>query len=272
MVIYWTIGEFMIKGVSTTMIGACAALAIFWSSSCTPPIETFPETCADLQEQIVAQTGNRPSDGTYTLFIEGNEAMPWQAYCRRMNLTSPIEYLTVDEQNNFAQIGNGQSVAVTNYRRYRIDPIRLEINPLDDSFAVNDAGFDQFTPVLPVGMSYIPAGWAEFQPVNAFDGPAAESRASLAGTAFVFSESILANNLADFFCQVDTPETDSTNTAGTGAEVSSDLTAFHLTAINSNPENSPSGVSTREVADCANLGPTAQTFTSGSWPLQYVGE
>ena len=262
----------MTKSPRTNLVGSFAVLTVMWISSCTPSTATFPKTCAEIQAQVVADTGNRPADGTYTLFVEGKEAMPWQAFCRRMNLSSPTEYLTVSEQDNFSQIANGQFIAVTRYRRYRIDPIKLEINPLDDTFATNDTGFGQFTPVLPDGMTHIPGGWAEFQPFRAFDGPAAEARASLSGTGFVFSESILTNNLADFFCKADTPQTDPANTAGTGAEVSADLTGFHLTAINSNPTNTASGVSTREVADCANLGPTAQTFTSASWPLQYVGQ
>jgi len=52
--------------------------------------------------------------------------------------------------------------------------------------------------------------------------------------------------------------------------VSADLTAFLLTAINSDQANLPSGIVTREVADCENLGENS-SFTTASWPLQYVG-
>lgn len=264
----------MSRWLTLSFVTAGIFQVVAFNTGCQPPpsVIVFPETCKDVQEQIVADTGSRPPDGTYTLYVNGDETMPWDAYCRRMNLSTPVEYLTVSEDNNFSQISNGQFVATTSYRRYRIDPIRLEIDPLDDTFATNDSGFDNFSPILPGSTTHIPAGWAEFQPFQSNDGPAAEANANLAGTGFVFSEEILANNLADFFCQVDVPEVSPSETAGTGASVDSDLTSFHLTAINANLEGMESGVSTREVADCANLGPSATTFDAGVWPLQYAGQ
>lgn len=69
---------------------------------------------------------------------------------------APLEYLTVEESNNYSQIGNGRITAVTSYRRYRIDPTSLEINPLDNAFATN-SGFEDFTPELADGLTSIPA-------------------------------------------------------------------------------------------------------------------
>jgi len=118
---------------------------------------------------------------------------------------------------------------------------------------------------MPGTLTHIPGGWAEFQAHRKDDGPPALANVSLTGTPFAFSDSILANNLNDFFCEV----TSTGDSTGTGASVASDLSSFHLMAINSDPADASSGVSTREVADCADLGP-ASTFTTASWPLQYV--
>ncbi len=243
-------------------ISGCAGPSSSSSSS-------FPETCLEAKELAIDETGSTPSDGTYTLYVDGDEAQPWDAYCYNMSRSEPLEYLTVTEADNYSQIRNDSSVAETTYRRWRIDPATLEIDPLDDTFATSD--FDSFTPVFPVDtMESIPGGWAEVQPVSFNAGTAAESNASLEGTAFAFSETILTNDLADFFCQVDSTTIQPDSTAGTGAEVASDLLSFHLTAVNTNSEIFM-GVSTREVADCDNLGPTATDFTTAAWPLEYVG-
>lgn len=194
---------------------------------------TFPETCAEVQEQAVDETGDRPENGTYTLYVDGDEAQPWDAYCHDMQRTEPVEYLTVEEENNYSQIRDNNAVAETSYRRYRIDPITLEIDPLDDTFATSN--FDDFEPVFPVeDWEHIPAGWAEVQPVFFnFEGTPAEANASLEGTVFIFSEDI-EDTLTVFFCQVDSAEFLPESTDGTGFDVSSDLTSFHLTAVNTN--------------------------------------
>lgn len=233
----------------------------------TDVISTFPQTCLEVQEAAVDETGDRPANGTYTLYIDGDESQPWDVYCHNMNQSEPAEYLSINEADNYSQIRNEDAMAETTYRRYRIDPIQLEINPLDTTFATN--GFDDFTPTLPEGLDAIPAGWAEVQVALFNAGTPALANADLTDTPFVFSETILDNNLMDFFCQVDSDSNTTPYTTGTGAEVGADLKTFHLTAVNT---NSPSmgAVSTREVADCANLGTGATDFTSGAWPLTYV--
>src|SRR5689334_5808744 len=129
-----------------------------------------PETCADVQEAAVADTGVRPPNGIYTLYIDGDADKPWDAYCQGMNLDSPTEYLSVDEDDNVSTLSNGASLAVTSFRRYRIDPTTLTIDPLDDRFAatINDGAL-----VLPGDASHLPAGLAQFASPNDADGPAA---------------------------------------------------------------------------------------------------
>ena len=98
---------------------------------------------------------------------------------------------------------------------------------------------------------------------------------SLEGTPFIFSEDIEetdGDDMSVFFCQVDNNDTlMAESTENTGFTVSNDLTSFHLTAANTNSE-ALSDLSTREVADCENLGPDETEFEEGAWPLQYVGE
>lgn len=238
------------------------------SNTCTLEV-TDPQSCLEIKTRAVAETGTNPLDGTYTLYVGGDPNKPWEVFCFNMDEDTPLEYLSVDSDLNYSQVGNGQSIAVTSYRRFRIDPITLQIDPLDATFATN-TGFDAFTLELPDNLSSIPGGWAQFQPTRSDDGPAAEALADLTGTPFAFSETILANSLNDFFCQVSSDGVPIEDTAGTGAEVGADLRSFRLTAINSNQANLPTGVLTREVADCANLGEDS-TFTSAVWPLQYVG-
>lgn len=262
---------FFILAVCTTILSVYSG-----AIGCAGPVDDdaavmtneFPETCAEVQENAVDETGARPEDGTYTLYIDGDESLPWDAYCHNMRRSDPAEYLTVTEDDNYSQIRNNDFIAETTYRRLRIDPITLEINPLDDTFATSD--FDSFEPELPVdGMEFIPLGWAEIQPTSFNMNEAGEANVSLAGTPFIFDESILDGDLTVFFCQVDSEQANPAYTIGTGAEVESDLTSFHLTAINNNSEGVMSGISTREVADCDNLGTGATDFSSGAFPLVY---
>lgn len=223
-----------------------------------------PQTCLELK-----QTNDQAKqDGVYTLYEGGKSARPWDVYCYGMSTATPKEFLTVTETENFSQIGNGQFTAKTSYRRYRFDPKNLKIDPADSTFATN-TDFDAFDVALPEGVAYLPAGWAEFQPTQANDGPAGRASVNLEGTNFAFDESILANSLEDFFCRVTSgsPAEDGTS----DVQVSADLLSFTLEAINSNQANAPNGVSTRLVAACDDFGPIATDFGSGTWPVQYVG-
>jgi len=227
---------------------------------------SFPETCAEVQEAALDETGERPDDGTYTLYVDGDESMPWDAYCHDMSRAEPSEYLDVTEEDNYSQIGNGFTFAQTTYRRLRIDPILLEINPLDNTFATDD--FAEYEPTFPIEtMESIPAGWAEFVSSGESEETeeAAESRVSLAGTPFIFDESIEANG---YFCSESQPEEIGDQfMEGTGFTVESDLTGFTLTAIHN---MAVLGAYILEVADCQNL--VSSDYTEVFWPLEYVGQ
>lgn len=70
-------------------------------------------------------------------------------------------------------------------------------------------------------MEKIPAGWTDFQPEAADDGPPATAEVSLAGTAFVFSEDILENNLDTFFCAA-SENLKTADASGSGASVAAE--------------------------------------------------
>lgn len=228
-------------------------------NSCSDSSPTLPQTCKDVQDQAVEDTGERPANGTYTLYIEGDEIKPWDVYCHNMNLSEPVEYLTVDEDSNFSEISSGSEVIVTYYRRYRIDPESLEIDPLDDIFATTEGTSD----FMPDDRSHIPAGWAQFMSPSSDDGPAATSSIDLDGTAFVFSEEVLDD---DFFCTVTTGGSED----GSSVTIEADLTKVELTAINNTADEQ-----TKTVGNCTKLSvldnPGTDDFTSAAYPLQYVG-
>ncbi len=242
---------------------ACAQKA---TDDTTEDTTSFPETCADVQQETIDETGERPEDGTYTLYIGGDEAQPWDAYCYNMGRAEPLEYLTVTESDNYSEIGNGDLMAITNYRRIRIDPITLELYPLDDTFSTSD--FDTFEPTLPNDIDFIPLAWAEMQPTGYNMSPGYMASVNLTDTPFAFDESI---NDEGYFCMFTNAEF-SFETEGTGASVASDLKSFTLTAVN-NGSQFIVGSYTREVADCDNLNAAdVENVESAVIPLSYVGE
>lgn len=262
--------------VSSLVLGMIVLSAFSSTLSCkdsaSTTIETFPETCAEVQEQAIEETGDRPSNGTYTLYIDGDEEKPWDAYCHNMNRSQPSEYLTIVEEDNFSQIRNESYLAESTYRRVRIDPLTLEINLLDDTFATTNVD-DGFEPVFPADdtLEFVPLGWAEFQPVAYNSESGAEAHVSLVDTPFAFSEIIIENNLSDYFCQVDSTEIMDYETDGTLVEVSVDLKEFSLVAVNINSEQL-SNLSTRMVADCENMGADSSTFEEAYLPVDYIGD
>jgi hypothetical protein len=227
-----------------------------------------PRSCLEVQEQAVVETGSRPADGTYPLFVDGDADKPWQGYCRGMNRSDPAEYLTVDVDHNYGEISDGSIVTRSEYRRLRIDPADLTIDLLDDAFASTVDG-DAHPDRMPAGRTSVPLGWAYFESGSSDDGPAAEAELDLAGTAFAFDESVVADDLA-FFCQVtadgDVPAVDS-------ASVASDLRAFTLSALDPVADRG-----SRMVADCEHLqvgdndALDALELEGAVVPLVYAGE
>jgi cysteine-rich repeat protein len=96
----------------------------------------IPKTCADY---VNADPGL--PDGEYTLRYEGNPDKPWTAYCHDM-AGAATEYLVLDNVGgdfNFGQytaggFSPGTSVR-TSYERLRIDPLTLEVDIDDRTFA-----------------------------------------------------------------------------------------------------------------------------------------
>jgi len=222
-----------------------------------PVATSFPESCAEIVDLAVEQTGEPPENGTYTLYVNGDESMPWDAYCHDMNRSEQFEFLSVDETDNFSEVVYGDQIATTTYRRLRIDPVTLEINPFDVTFADTDQEVEE----MPEGLSDVPAGWAQFNPRHFMDLGAAMASVDLSGTAFVFSEDLLEDN---FFCTV-VITGDTGDTTGSGATMPSDRASLELTAINTLMYSE-----TRTVADCNHL-TDDWDVSEGWWPLEYVG-
>ena len=82
-------------------------------------------------------------DGTYTLYVNGDPAKPWEAFCAGMQLASgPSEYLTLVNvlgDANFSQYTAGGFSPGTNvktsYIRLRLDPTTLKVAIADETFA-----------------------------------------------------------------------------------------------------------------------------------------
>ena len=268
----------LIRYIKVVLFALCISLYSAYSGvfGCSGPDSddtatgSFPETCAEVQDVALDETGEILSNGTYTLYVDGDESMPWDAYCYDMSRAEPKEFIDVEELNNYSQISNGADIFETTYSRLRIDPVRLEIWPLDTTFA--DSNFeitDEDAPMLPEGMEHILLGWAEFQVIGFDESPvAAESNVSLAGTAFILDESV---NDDGFFCDAGTDIPDEFKT--TSATVADDLLSFTLSATT---VYSDDGASVREVADCTNLGSDFDTMVEADVDaavitLEYVG-
>ncbi len=220
----------------------------------------LPQACIDVRTKAIGESGVAPANGSYTLYVGRNPNKPWTAYCHRMNLSQPTEYLSVDETDNFSQISNGTVVAQTSYRRLRIDPVTFVVDLLDDTFATTEDG----GLTLPSGRSSVPAGWAQFGSAQSDDGPAAHAQIDLTGTGFALAESVLADELA-FFCAVTAEGSPLPPTGGNSVEVANDLASFTLAAL-----DPTGGSSTKVVADCTHLSVADDSLTTGTLPLQYV--
>ena len=239
-------------------LAATAATGCMVPSRSDSALDTaHPETCAEVQQRLV-HSNSSLQDGQFTLFVEGDPAKPWRAYCVGMKWESPTEYIEVEPANNYSQLAYDQRVVTTSFRSYRIDPETASIDPMDARFATTTGN----TPAgeLPGG-TFVPAGWAEFDAETRGAGPPATARVDLSGTGFAFHDKVKDGDLSTFFCSqtgdsVDAPQ-------GDQVTVSADLISFRLKAIN--PEPGPR----RVVADCHDM--TAATLQHGAWPLQYRG-
>lgn len=106
-----------------------------------PPSFT-PETCADVKAHDAAM-----ADGEYTLYIQGQASLPWQAYCHDM-AGSPSEFLTLPQgagKNTAMHAASAASPGtdvVTVFQKVRIDPVALTIDIGDMTFARSTGSLD----------------------------------------------------------------------------------------------------------------------------------
>lgn len=90
------------------------------------PNRNFPKTAVEL-----AQLHPQFPDGEYTLYLDGDSAQPFKAYCYDMN-GSPIEYLALSG-NNFSN--DRRSSTRTSWSKIRFDPLSKQVNTSDYRFA-----------------------------------------------------------------------------------------------------------------------------------------
>ena len=230
------------------------------AAACAPPpgANEIHETCKDVQDAALADTGKNPSNGTYTLYFEGDETKPWEAYCDGMNRASPREYITVDSADNYSQISDAHVFFQTSYRRIRIDPDQLELILDDDAFATNGGDLDASAWITSSGLpgdSLPPAHAIRVpEPAGAPSGDRlrANARLDLSDTAFELDIDVEGD-----LCK----SSDAMATDLSTIELSGSLRRLTLVADNSDRTQ------TSTVApECTNLG------ASTTLPLRYAGD
>jgi hypothetical protein len=108
-------------------------------------IMTYPSTCA----QVAMGASGLLDDGEYLLFVGGDPAKPWVAYCLGMGGVGPKEYLTLHRTgagSNYSQYTAGGSSPGIDVRSYytkvRIDPSTLAIDSSDQTFSTSTGQLD----------------------------------------------------------------------------------------------------------------------------------
>ena len=95
----------------------------------------LPSTCAQVRQSFPSA-----GDGHYTLYVGGDAARPWKAWCQDM-ASAPAEYLSLaplGASANFSEylaggLASGSTVR-TVYTRLRLDPSSLQVNTADQRF------------------------------------------------------------------------------------------------------------------------------------------
>jgi len=100
----------------------------------------YPATC-----QEIKSANPSAQDGEYSLYIQGDPAMHWRAWCHNMAGT-PSEFLSLREtgaSSNFSQYtvtpgsASPGSTVKSSYSKLRIDPVTLRVNTADQTFATS---------------------------------------------------------------------------------------------------------------------------------------
>ena len=145
--------------------------------------DCLPTSCAGV-------LANEPTadDDTYTLYVAGDPAKPWDAFCADMQATSgPREYLPLENvlgEHNFSSYLAGAASPGTNvktsYIRLRIDPATLVVQLGDQRFA-SSSGQLSHSGAGPV--TSMPYGVA----MSCNDGPA-RANIDLRSTSFAIAD------------------------------------------------------------------------------------
>jgi hypothetical protein len=128
--------------MTTTRFASIIAslLAAGAAAACTQPADLVPETCED-----IADADPKAKDGEYTLYVDGDKSMPWNAYCHDMK-TNPKEYLTLVRSGGDYNVSDlvlkapvaGEVTETrlrTHFEKVRINPKYLTIDINDRTFA-----------------------------------------------------------------------------------------------------------------------------------------
>lgn len=97
--------------------------------------ESLPAaTCQELKDTHPSLT-----DGTYTLYLDNDPALPWKVFCSNMD-TAPAEYIALNNVGasaNFSSYYKSSGSVKTQYTRVRIDPATLNIDISDQAFSTS---------------------------------------------------------------------------------------------------------------------------------------
>lgn len=120
---------------------AISALALNFVVGCgdnsvEAPID-YPSSC---EEAAVGST--RLADGHRTLYLGNDVTKPWTAFCVDLDSDEPKEYLSLKDDMTWSSYSvttpAGDSVEVkTTYDKVRIDPVTLELDAGDQTFALS---------------------------------------------------------------------------------------------------------------------------------------
>jgi hypothetical protein len=156
----------------------------------TVPVAIRAESCAEVRANNAAA-----ADGEYQLFVAGDAAKPWKAYCHDMAGT-PREYLTIDGATNISMFVEGNLATGTDvfvyWDRIRVDPATLMVDVSDHTFA-RSTGKLSFGKLVAtntydlVDVTTMPYATARST------GPWAAAEINLEGTPFGVSDTFPAN-------------------------------------------------------------------------------
>ena len=134
----------------------------------------FPRTCAE-----AVQGRANANDGPRMLYVDGDEAKPWQAYCADVDGDAK-EYLNAkDSPGNYSMYrAGGQSPGtdvMTHYEKIRIDPINLRLDVTDQTFAVSTGSVMHLGSTkiesMPLGVAMTCGGGSAWAQVDVSDTP-----------------------------------------------------------------------------------------------------